>query len=209
MAVVTLITREGDSRTVPVEIALYSRLVRNALVEEDEDEDEGEPMGDETVPIKVSVETLDLVLEFLVHHHADPVMYPPDEIDVKSIHETLDEWCVQFTTKLSPTQLLDLADKSEVLDIPILARVACTAIWHLSSDIDAICGYDGEASKKDTEEPMRWGIAKHETIIADFFANGPRMKKRDDDQFPLSDDIVQKVMKVKPESESESESEEE
>mmetsp|Transcript_22235 Transcript_22235/g.45007 ORF Transcript_22235/g.45007 Transcript_22235/m.45007 type:complete len:172 (-) Transcript_22235:314-829(-) len=123
---VKLISREGDAYELPAEAAKLSKLVKDAIDCENDDDDE-EGVG-EVVIAKVKSDCLRKVVEFLKHYAEDPMTEIESPLKGETILEIVqEEWYRNFIEVDQPL-LFELVTAGNFMDIKPLLDLACLKV---------------------------------------------------------------------------------
>ncbi|KAL9179996.1 hypothetical protein ACHAXT_007966 [Thalassiosira profunda] len=120
---VKLVSKEGDTFEVPVEIAKLSNLVVTTLGEDDDEEDSVE------IPLpNVKANVLAKVIEYCTHYKKEEAM-SPITTPLKSIRieEIVQEWYADFVN-VDQTLLFELVTAANFMDIKALLDLTCLAV---------------------------------------------------------------------------------
>lgn len=119
---ITLLASDGEKFTVPFKVARLSRMIREAIGEDDEIEDE--------FPIpKVNSLTLKLVVEYCTKYAETPM----DSIDTPLKGETIEEivtpkWYASWCKNMDRETVFNLVAAANYLDIKPLLDLTCLGV---------------------------------------------------------------------------------
>ncbi|KAL3811493.1 hypothetical protein ACHAXA_004401 [Cyclostephanos tholiformis] len=123
-----LVSKEGDTFEVPIEIAKLSNLVVTTLGEEDIDEDDDDG-GVVEIPLpNVKATVLAKVIEYCTHYKMVEPM-TPITLPLKSnrISEIVQDWYARFVD-VDQTMLFELVTAANFMDIKSLLDLTCLAV---------------------------------------------------------------------------------
>lgn len=136
-ATVKLVSREGESFHVPLEVAKMSQLVADTFEEDDSDDDSDSDSDDHNISSsaktiqlpKVSSEILKTIVEYGTHYCQVEAM-TPIESPLKSarLEDLIQPWYVDFVNALDEPTLFDLVSASNFMDIKPLLDLTCLAV---------------------------------------------------------------------------------
>lgn len=119
---VTLVASDGEKFTVPFKVARLSRMIREAIGEDDEIEDE--------FPIpKINSSTLRLVVEYCTKYTETPM----DSIDTPLKGDTIEEivtpeWYAKWCKDMDRETVFNLVAAANYLDIKPLLDLTCLGV---------------------------------------------------------------------------------
>lgn len=118
---VVLVTSDGATYGVPLDVARRSVTIRNMIDDLGDDADVGE------IPlVNVDSKTLDDILNFLEKFYADK----PENPDPKSLESLKDTWATRYSA-LDQAVLFNVILAANYLDIKDLLDVACKAVANM------------------------------------------------------------------------------
>jgi len=127
MAANTITLMSSDNVEIPVEreVAERSILIKNML------EDVGEQATTEAIPIpNVNEAVLKKVIEWCVHHKADPPASADDDSDSRKKTTDIDEWDQKFM-QVDQEMLFEIILAANYLDIKALLDVGCKTVANM------------------------------------------------------------------------------
>eukprot|EP00581_Thalassiosira_minuscula_P012556 CAMPEP_0183730544 /NCGR_PEP_ID=MMETSP0737-20130205/33114_1 /TAXON_ID=385413 /ORGANISM="Thalassiosira miniscula, Strain CCMP1093" /LENGTH=167 /DNA_ID=CAMNT_0025963067 /DNA_START=136 /DNA_END=636 /DNA_ORIENTATION=- len=124
---VKLVSKEGDTFEVPVEIAKLSNLVVTTLGEDDSDEDNGGDMVEIPLP-NVKATVLAKVIEYCTHYkQEEPMTTITTPLKSNRIEEIVQEWYADFVN-VDQQLLFELVTAANFMDIKALLDLTCLAV---------------------------------------------------------------------------------
>ncbi|KAL7462481.1 hypothetical protein ACHAXS_002861 [Conticribra weissflogii] len=121
---VRLVSKEGDTFEVPVEIAKLSTLVMTTLGEGD-DADEDDIVEIPLPNVKATV--LAKVIEYCTHYKDEPMTTITTPLKSNRIEEIVQEWYANFV-KVEQIMLFELVTAANFMDIKPLLDLTCLAV---------------------------------------------------------------------------------
>mmetsp|Transcript_26909 Transcript_26909/g.48542 ORF Transcript_26909/g.48542 Transcript_26909/m.48542 type:complete len:167 (+) Transcript_26909:181-681(+) len=120
---VKLVSKEGDTFEVPVEIAKLSNLVVTTLGEDDDEEDMVE------IPLpNVKATVLAKVIEYCTHYkQVESMTSITTPLKSNRIEEIVQEWYADFVN-VDQTLLFELVTAANFMDIKALLDLTCLAV---------------------------------------------------------------------------------
>ncbi|KAI2512780.1 Skp1 family [Fragilaria crotonensis] len=115
---VNLVSQEGVSFTVPVEVAKVSELVKSMI-----DDDAAEDMSAISLP-KVKATVLQKVIEFCKHHKEEPMTDFKKPIKSKNMADVVEKWYADYVD-VEQGVLFDLICAANYMDIKPLLDLTC------------------------------------------------------------------------------------
>jgi len=123
-ATVHLVSKEGDSFSLPLEAAKLSALVATMMDEEDEESREGV----QEIPLsEISSKILALVVDFAIHQNTEPMKEIQKPLRTNNMKEVVQEWYAEFIS-IDMDTLFELISAANYMEIKSLLELACTAI---------------------------------------------------------------------------------
>ncbi|EED88404.1 hypothetical protein THAPSDRAFT_10077 [Thalassiosira pseudonana CCMP1335] len=123
---VKLVSKEGDTFEVPIEVAKLSNLVVTTLGEEDDYDDDDDNMVEIPLPnVKSSV--LAKVIEYCTHYNQDPMTPITTPLKSNRIEEIVQEWYAHFVD-VEQILLFELVTAANFMDIKALLDLTCLAV---------------------------------------------------------------------------------
>lgn len=125
--------KSGEIITLPFKVAQTFNVI-SKMVDESS-------LDDEPIPLDVDVETLPLVIEYMMHHHENPSLYADivesinfDEVDTDLTK--ICDWDKEFFSKLTVSQLLQVISACNFLDYPRMLLIAAKTMVKVIKDRD-------------------------------------------------------------------------
>mmetsp|Transcript_13578 Transcript_13578/g.26190 ORF Transcript_13578/g.26190 Transcript_13578/m.26190 type:complete len:173 (+) Transcript_13578:125-643(+) len=118
----TLVSKEGEKREVPMEVAQMSVLVKEMT-----DEDNGDETNPEIPLPNVAIKVLDKVIEFCKHHVKEPMQEIEKPLKSPNMNEVVSEWDARFVD-IDQETLFELILAANYLDIKPLLDLTCAKV---------------------------------------------------------------------------------
>jgi S-phase kinase-associated protein 1 len=117
-----LVSQEGDSFELPLEIAQMSELVKT-MIEEEEEGDEAQE-----IPLpNVKTAVLSKVMEFCKHYKEDPMTEIEKPLKSANMKEVVQEWYSDFVS-VEQEVLFELILAANYMDIKPLLDLTCATV---------------------------------------------------------------------------------
>jgi S-phase kinase-associated protein 1 len=117
-----LVSQEGDSFALPLEIAMMSELVKTMIEEEEECDDVQE------IPLpNVKTVVLSKVMEFMKHYKEDPMTEIEKPLKSANMKEVVQEWYSDFIS-VEQEVLFELILAANYMDIKALLDLTCATV---------------------------------------------------------------------------------
>lgn len=150
---VKLVSKEGDTFEVPIEIAKLSNLVVTTLGEDD-DTDEDNSMVEIPLP-NVKAKVLAKVIEYCTHYQEDPMKQITTPLKSNKLEEIVQEWYAGFVA-VDQALLFELVTAANFMDIKALLDLTCLAVSILikgksAEEIRRIFNISNDFSQKQEE----------------------------------------------------------
>ncbi|CAM9162781.1 unnamed protein product [Heterosigma akashiwo] len=120
---VHLVSQEGDSFDVAVNVAKMSELVKTMI--DDDAEDDAEPQEIPLPNVKGTV--LAKVIEFCRHYKEDPMVEIEKPLKSANMHEVVQEWYADFV-HVEQELLFELILAANYMDIKPLLDLTCATV---------------------------------------------------------------------------------
>lgn len=118
---VNLVSKEGDTYEVPIEVAKMSKMVETTI-EEESDEDVQE------IPLpNVKATVLAKVIEYCTYYKQDPMTPIVTPLKSSKIEEVVQKWYADFV-KVEQVLLFELVTAANFMDIKPLLDLTCFAV---------------------------------------------------------------------------------
>ncbi|KAI2512779.1 Skp1 family [Fragilaria crotonensis] len=118
---VNLVSKEGDSFTVPVEVAKMSELVKS-MIDEESDEDVSE------IPLpNVKATVLQKVIEFCKHHKDEPMTEIEKPLKSQNMADVVQKWYADYVD-VEQVVLFELILAANYMDIKPLLDLTCATV---------------------------------------------------------------------------------
>ncbi|KAL7518812.1 hypothetical protein ACHAWX_003616 [Stephanocyclus meneghinianus] len=119
---VNLISKEGDTFSVDIEVAKMSELVRGMLEEDADEEDTTE------IPLpNVKAQVLKKVIEFCKHHKTEPMTEIEKPLKSAVMAEVVQKWYADFVN-VEQVLLFELILAANYMDIKPLLDLTCATV---------------------------------------------------------------------------------
>eukprot|EP00804_Cyclotella_cryptica_P000749 CCRYP_001033-RA/>CCRYP_001033-RA protein AED:0.28 eAED:0.28 QI:115/1/1/1/1/1/3/137/166 len=119
---VNLISKEGDTFPVDIEVAKMSELVRGMLEEDADEEDTTE------IPLpNVKAQVLKKVIEFCKHHKSEPMTEIEKPLKSPVMAEVVQKWYADFVN-VEQVLLFELILAANYMDIKPLLDLTCATV---------------------------------------------------------------------------------
>lgn len=129
---IVIVTQEGERVSVDARFAEFSGLVKSII------EDSGE---EEEIPImKLPKLTLEVMIEYLVHHNYEASPRIPRPLPSASLSQCVSEWDAEFISRFNRDELLSLLTLSDYLQFQDISDLCCATIasWFKGKTIEEI-----------------------------------------------------------------------
>lgn len=118
----SLVSQEGESFSVPIGVAKMSELVKT-MIDDDQDEDEAQE-----IPLpNVKNAILAKVIEFCQHYKQEAMNEIEKPLKSSNMHEVVQEWYAQFVNVEQET-LFELILAANYMDIKPLLDLTCATV---------------------------------------------------------------------------------
>jgi S-phase kinase-associated protein 1 len=117
------ISTEGDSFSVPLNVARMSILVKSMM---DEDQDDGEESIEIPLP-NVKTAVLSKVVEFCTHHNTEPMSEIEKPLKSALMAEVVQKWYADFVN-VEQVLLFELILAANYMDIKPLLDLTCATV---------------------------------------------------------------------------------
>jgi S-phase kinase-associated protein 1 len=128
-ATVKLVSKEGESFTVPLAVATMSELVKS-MKDEDGDDDDDDDDDDKATEIplpNVKSEVLKKVIEFCEHHLQEPMTEIEKPLKSQNMADVVQKWYADFVD-LEQVLLFELILAANYMDIKPLLDLTCATV---------------------------------------------------------------------------------
>lgn len=131
---ILLISKDGNSIEIPIEVRHYSKLINTMLPEnEDESESESEDEGINEISLpNISTEMLNLIHTFLDYTvRNNPVINIPKPLNSSDLNEIFgpnNKWYADFMNSIEISTLFELINAANYLDCQILLDIGCATV---------------------------------------------------------------------------------
>eukprot|EP01040_Poterioochromonas_malhamensis_P005252 gene5252-5632_t len=119
---VHLLSQEGESFDVPLDVAKMSELAKSMI---DDEQDENEAQEIPLPNVKSSI--LAKVIEFCQQHKANPMEEIEKPLKSSNMHEVVDEWYANFVS-VEQEVLFELILAANYMDIKPLLDLTCATV---------------------------------------------------------------------------------
>eukprot|EP00980_Cylindrotheca_fusiformis_P028530 scaffold22607_cov123-Cylindrotheca_fusiformis.AAC.27 len=120
---VNLVSKEGDSFTVPRKVADMSELVKSMMDDADDDGDEAKE-----IPLpNVKAQVLRKVIEFCEHHLEEPMTEIEKPLKSQNMSDVVQQWYASFVD-LEQVLLFELILAANYMDIKPLLDLTCATV---------------------------------------------------------------------------------
>lgn len=129
-SMVTLVAKDGQKFTLPLEAARKSELVANALGGGDNDDDGNDDQDNneerEVELVNVMGSCLEKVVEFLKHYNEEPMKEIPMPLPANSFNECMpQEWYREFASKMDREMIFAILGAANYMNINSLLELTC------------------------------------------------------------------------------------
>lgn len=122
MSKVNLVSSDGASVGVEREVAEMSRLVKEMLVDDDDDEVANIPLPN------INGKALAKVVEYCTYHVHNPAAEIEKPLKSKVMTEIVGQWDAKFIDDVDQEMLFSIILAANYLDIPCLLDLACAKV---------------------------------------------------------------------------------
>lgn len=121
---VKLVSKDGDTFPVRLEVAKMSELVKS-MMEDDNDAEEGDPIE---IPLpNVKSQVLSKVIEFCEHHLSEPMTEIEKPLKSQQMADVVQKWYADFVD-LEQVLLFELILAANYMDIKPLLDLTCATV---------------------------------------------------------------------------------
>mmetsp|Transcript_26218 Transcript_26218/g.36948 ORF Transcript_26218/g.36948 Transcript_26218/m.36948 type:complete len:175 (+) Transcript_26218:149-673(+) len=126
---VTLVSKEGDTFSVPTPVAEMSELVKSMMDDDEPDDDDDDNQGSGTeIPLpNVKATVLAKVIEFCEHHRTEPMTEIEKPLKSQNMVDVVQKWYADFVN-VEQVLLFELILAANYMDIKPLLDLTCATV---------------------------------------------------------------------------------
>ena len=125
-----IISESGDKILLDETLIKWSKLINDMLKEEEDYSEDAE------IPLSFKTNTIKRCIEFCRQYDIGPFTIPKKQLKSKEdINHILPRWCVNLIS-IEPSEILDLVNFANFIDIDILINVCCVKLASLMKGED-------------------------------------------------------------------------